>query len=465
MPLALRYAARSEIGLIRSGNEDSAYAGPRLVAVADGMGGHAAGELASAMTVATVAELDRPGLNHDDLIEELADAVTRSGQRIVDVIDANPDLSGMGTTLTAIAMLDDRIALIHVGDSRAYLLRDGEITQITHDHTYVQTLVDAGRITPEEALVHPRRSLLMRAIDGTHVVEADVSVREAREGDRFLLCSDGLSGVVSGVELARGLALSNPTAAVTALVEAALEAGAPDNVTAVVADVVDSADDSGSPVVVGAAGEPRTRERLPGLTFPADAARDPDTIEPPPKADITITPGGIAPSPTGADISAVAAIYADQRPKRVAGLRRGPALALFIAIAVLIVVVIAAIGAWMRGQYYVGSSNGKVAIFQGVAASLGPISFSQPIVVSETRVDELPEIWRTQVTQSISATSQTDAASIVARASAAAAACKTAPAGEGCPQATSPVVVSPAAGTPNAMGSAPEATPLSSSPQ
>lgn len=457
MSLALRYAARSEVGLIRPGNEDSAYAGPRLMAVADGMGGHVAGELASAITVATLAELDRPGLDYDEVLSELADAVTRSGERIVDLIDANPDLSGMGTTLTAIAMLDERIALIHVGDSRAYLMRDGELTQITHDHTYVQTLVDSGRITPEEARVHPRRNLMMRAIDGTHVVEADVSVREARVGDRFLLCSDGLCGVVADSELLRGLSLANATAAVTALVEAALEAGAPDNVTAVVADVVDSDDDAGTPVVVGAAGEPRTRDRLPGLAFPVDAAPDPDQVQEPEPAPPGITPGGVAPTPPGADVNALAAIYAGQRPKRVFGIGRRRAFALLVAIIVVIVLVLAAIASWMRGQYYVGDSDGRVAIYQGVTASLGPIKFSHPVTVSETRVDQLPDYERARVEQTINATSQADAASIIARLSAAAIRCQTDPTGSGCP-GFSP----PAGGTATAVPRTP--TPTGATP-
>ena len=458
MSLALRYAARSEVGLIRPGNEDSAYAGPRLIAVADGMGGHAAGELASAITVATLAELDRPGLDHDDVLGELADAVTLSGERIVELIDAHPDLSGMGTTLTAIAMLDERIALIHVGDSRAYLLRDGELTQVTHDHTYVQTLVDSGRITPDEARVHPRRNLMMRAIDGTHVVEADVSVREAHVGDRFLLCSDGLSGLVDDDSLLRGLQLADATAAVGALVELALEAGAPDNVTAVVADVVDSGDETGNPVVVGAAGEPRTRDRLPGLAFPTDAAPDPDHLEPPDQEPHGITPGGVAPTPPGADVTALAAIYAGQRPKRVLGLGRRRAVALAVVVVLVVGLLALSVASWMRGQYFVGQSDGRVAIFQGVNASLGPITFSHVATVGETRVDALPDFERARVEQTIVATSQADAASILARLSAAAGRCQTDPTSAGCP----PVTVTPNGVPPSASTSAPAPTRVGS---
>ena len=147
MTLHLRYAARSDVGLIREGNEDSGYAGPALLMVADGMGGHAAGELASAIAVATVADLDVHPPSDSEILTSLSDAVSDVGDGIADVIADDPDLTGMGTTVTGIYWLGDRIAVLHVGDSRAYLLRGGDLVQITHDHTYVQTLVDAGRIT------------------------------------------------------------------------------------------------------------------------------------------------------------------------------------------------------------------------------------------------------------------------------------------------------------------------------
>ncbi|MHB1066775.1 MAG: PP2C family protein-serine/threonine phosphatase, partial [Candidatus Nanopelagicales bacterium] len=239
MTLRLRYAARSDVGLIREGNEDSGYAGPALLMVADGMGGHAAGELASAIAVATVADLDVHPPSAADVIASLGEAVEDVGEGIADVIADDPDLTGMGTTVTGVYWLGDQVAVVHVGDSRAYLLRDGDLQQITHDHTYVQTLVDAGRITEAEAMVHPRRSLIMRALDGLTPVEADLSMREARDGDRYMLCTDGLSGVVAHDEIARLLSEGEPTGCVTRLVDLALERGAPDNVTVVVADVVD----------------------------------------------------------------------------------------------------------------------------------------------------------------------------------------------------------------------------------
>ena len=192
----LRYAAKSDVGMVRRDNEDSGYAGRTLLVVADGMGGHAAGELASSTAVATLAELDSEDLPAGDVLTALDDALLTSAERIAQFIEADPSRAGMGTTLTAVLWRGGRIALIHIGDSRAYLLRDGELSQITHDHTYVQTLIDAGRITAEDARTHPKRNLILRAIDGTGVPEGETSIREAHVGDRYLLCSDGLCGVV-----------------------------------------------------------------------------------------------------------------------------------------------------------------------------------------------------------------------------------------------------------------------------
>src|ERR1700753_4077311 len=195
MTLSLRYAVRSDRGLVRGNNEDSVYAGPRLLVIADGMGGHAAGEVASKLVVRSLERLDedRPVA---DLLAALRAAVEEANNDIADAIDANAELDGMGTTLTALRFVGNQVGLVHVGDSRAYLLRAGHLSQITHDDTYVQSLVDAGRLTAEEAAYHPRKSVILRALMGAEV-DPDVSIREARPGDRYLLCTDGLSDVVT----------------------------------------------------------------------------------------------------------------------------------------------------------------------------------------------------------------------------------------------------------------------------
>jgi len=241
MTLVLRYAVRSDVGLLREGNEDSAYAGPRLLAVADGMGGHAAGEVASALTIASMAELETepPG---GDMLMELSSAVAAANTRLQEQILANPAVEGMGTTLTALLWSDGHAAVCHIGDSRGYLLREGELYQITHDHTLVQSLVDEGRISADDVSTHPQRSLLLRALDGRSIAEPDLSVHEAQLGDRYLLCSDGLSGVVSDETLRDTLSAIEDLDAVTRqLIDLAIHGGGPDNITCIVADVVDTA--------------------------------------------------------------------------------------------------------------------------------------------------------------------------------------------------------------------------------
>ena len=453
MTLRLRYAARSDVGLVREGNEDSGYAGPGLLLVADGMGGHAAGELASAIAVATVANLDVHPPNPDEILTSLADAISDVGDGIADVIADDPELTGMGTTVTGIYWLGERIAVVHVGDSRAYLLRDGELLQITHDHTYVQTLVDAGRITEAEAMVHPRRALIMRALDGVNPVEADLTIRDTRDGDRYMLCSDGLSGVVTSDEIVRILGDGDPTGAVTRLVDLALERGAPDNVTVVIADVVDVPDaqpdvpvvaEVFAPVVVGAAGEPRVRLRLPGVRFPDDAQPDLDRPDTPPPAN-----GGppTAPQPLiDADLqvpaveSARRAARADaesQLRRTARRRRRWRAGAVVLAIAVLALATGIAARAWLSSQWYVSingsAGTGTVSVYQGIQGSLLGARLSTLWSDSGLQVGTLPYFDQELVSKGIPAADEVDAQRIVAELASRAADCQTVIAPAGCP--------------------------------
>lgn len=262
MSLSLRFAAGSHKGMIREGNEDSGYAGPRLLAIADGMGGQAAGEVASSEVISTIVALDDdiPG---SDVLTSLSTAVRRANDQLRAMVEEDNQLEGMGTTLTALLWTGQRLGLVHVGDSRAYLLRDGVLTQITQDHTWVQRLVDEGRITEEEATTHPQRALLMRALGSGEHVEPDLSIREVRAGDRYLICSDGLSGVVSHQTMEETLAsYQGPQETVQELIQLALRGGGPDNITVIVADVLDldtgdtlTGQLSDTPVVVGAVAE------------------------------------------------------------------------------------------------------------------------------------------------------------------------------------------------------------------
>uniref|UniRef100_UPI0020293E08 Stp1/IreP family PP2C-type Ser/Thr phosphatase n=1 Tax=Actinotalea sp. C106 TaxID=2908644 RepID=UPI0020293E08 len=241
MTIALRYAARSDVGLVRANNQDSAYAGPHLLVVADGMGGHAGGDVASSVAVAHLAPLDDEAHGPDDALDELGKAISTAHDELLQRAEENPELAGLGTTVTALLRTGNKLAMAHIGDSRAYLLREGELTQVTTDHSFVQHLVNTGKITPEEAEHHPQRSVLLRVLgDFDMEIVPDLSVREARAGDRWMLCSDGLSGVVSNDTLAETLrGVADVETCADTLVELALRGGAPDNVTLVVGDVVE----------------------------------------------------------------------------------------------------------------------------------------------------------------------------------------------------------------------------------
>jgi serine/threonine protein phosphatase PrpC len=349
--LVLRYAARSDRGLIRGNNQDSVYAGPRLLAVADGMGGHAAGDVASKVVIAALEHLDDDAPS-GDMLQALRRAVFDGSEHLREVIRESPQLEGMGTTLTAILFAGGRLALCHVGDSRAYLMRDGVMSQITHDDTFVQTLIDDGRITAEEANSHPQRSLLLRALNGQEV-EPDLSMREARAGDRYLLCSDGLSGVVSEETLAEALKDPDPQATADRLIELALRSGAPDNVTVIVADVIDDGGRGGAlmePVIDGAAGGNVGQRQVDNRSAAGRAALADPQASPPP----TPTP------PSGGGPSA----------------RRRPLRILLVAVAALVLLVAGSVGtyAWALGHWFVGvdgsGAEEQVAIFRGLDVSV-----------------------------------------------------------------------------------------------
>lgn len=241
--LGIRYAARTDTGIVRTSNEDAAYAGSRLLAVADGVRGPDAdqtaprpGARASAAAIEALKPLAASGLAAGDLLNALADAVDRANLAIRDL---STDDSEAATTLTAMLWSGSRLALVHIGDSRAYLLRGGELFQITHDHTVVQSLIDEGKLTPEEAATHPQRALLVRALGTAAPPRADIALREAQAGDRYLLCSDGLSAVVDDGALREVLLTAgDPDQAVAGLIDLVYRAGAPDNIACVVADVV-----------------------------------------------------------------------------------------------------------------------------------------------------------------------------------------------------------------------------------
>jgi PPM family protein phosphatase len=366
MTLALRYAVRSDVGLLREGNEDSAYAGPHLLAIADGMGGHAAGEVASSVAISAV----------DQLLDALAAAVAAANSTLHEMSIEDPSVEGMGTTLTALLWSAGTIAICHIGDSRAYLLRDGDFHQITRDHTLVQSLVDDGRLSPAQAATHPQRSLVMRALQSGTEAEPDLSLIEARAKDRYLLCSDGLSDVVSEETLRDTLTrIADRDQVVTQLIELAIRGGGPDNITCIVADVVDSeAEPSSVPasVVVGAAsngdGRPRVR-----TDSPAGRAHLLTRVGSPSAQAATAAARTAAPAAGWGEQDEEDPDEPDHRAPR----RRWPVVTTILVI-LLIVIVGGSYAAWRytQSQYYVGTDGKQVVIYRGVNQKVLGMSLS-----------------------------------------------------------------------------------------
>ncbi|MDM7830180.1 Stp1/IreP family PP2C-type Ser/Thr phosphatase [Cellulomonas edaphi] len=389
MTVALRYAARSDVGLVRSNNQDSGYAGPHLLMVADGMGGHAGGDVASSVAVAAFAPLDGESHGPDDALDELEAAMEAARDEIIARSEAEPELAGMGTTVIAILRAGNKLAMVHLGDSRGYLMRDGVLTQVTTDHTFVQHLVDIGRITPEEAEHHPQRSVVMRVLgDFDAEVTPDMSVREARPGDRWLLCSDGLSGFVSADTIAETLrTIDDVDQCADRLVQLALRAGGGDNVTVVLADVIeldDVADGAGPTTNATVVGSAAATFDAPTSAADGPAARAANLTKP--EADEA--PESDEDEPAGSP----------RRRKRV--------WALAVGVVVLLVAVGVGAWAWTQTQYYVGVSEGQVAIFRGIPQALGPIELSTVVETSDVAVADLQSAYlRERVDETIRAES------------------------------------------------------------
>src|SRR5919112_3835372 len=285
--LGLRYSALSDVGRVRKDNQDSGFASPNLLVVADGVGGAARGDVASSTAVQALRRLDGPA--PDDMLEALAGAVHRAHDRIAELVEQNPEFDGTSTTVTAALFDGERIGVAHVGDSRGYLLRDGTLSQLTKDHTFVQSLIDEGRITEDEARTHPHRNLILRAVDGVHETDPDLFELDVEPGDRLLLCSDGASGVLTRERLADILGTGSVDYAAVELVRASLEAGSSDNVTCVVADVYDPATDdnddpsaaaSTGPMLVGAAAEQPRRAGQSKVPFRGHRGGDTGELDP-----------------------------------------------------------------------------------------------------------------------------------------------------------------------------------------
>jgi PPM family protein phosphatase len=373
--LRFRVGARTDVGRVREGNEDSLLAQQPLFAVADGMGGHQGGEVASKLALETLKKAA-------DGQVALVQVVHQANRAVFDKAAQDPGLAGMGTTLTVFLVDGNTLRLAHVGDSRAYLLRDGQLQQITRDHTVVQRMVDEGRITAPEAQIHPQRSILTRALGVDEDVQVDQASIEPQPGDRLLLCSDGLTGMIEEDVILRILTQEpDPQAASDALVEAANQAGGQDNVTAMVLDVVEDG--------TGAAAE-TTAETVPAVAEPAPAVEE------------TSPPSPAAP------------------PARAAPGRRRPWRRVLVWLLVLAVLIggglFAAKRFYVDRQWFVGESEGSVALFRGLPAQ--PLGFDlstleETTTISSAEVTRFPEYQ--DLGEGITADSEEDARGIIAQ--------------------------------------------------
>jgi PPM family protein phosphatase len=374
MTLALHYALRSDVGLLREGNEDSAYAGPRLLAIADGMGGHAAGEVASAVAISAIAPLDRQNLtDSEDMLDALAAAVAAARNTLHDMSVSDPAVEGMGTTLTALLWAGVKVAVCHIGDSRAYLLREGDLYQITRDHTLIQSLVDEGRLSPAAAANHPQRSLIMRALQGSTDADPDLHMHEAFLGDRYLLCSDGLTDVVDDKAVHEVLStIPDATQAVNQLIALAIRNGGPDNITCIVADVIDSEAGTVAPTVdtqlAGAAANGDVSTLLQAATSGSGAPTGPN---------LTTGVAGASLNGHGGRSPAPASLADDDEDDFDEPHRRWPVVTTVLVVLVLLVVGGLYVGyRATQGNYYLASDGAQLSIYRGINQKVAWISLS-----------------------------------------------------------------------------------------
>lgn len=405
MTVQLRFAAFSDIGLTRSSNQDSGYASPHLLVLADGMGGEAGGDIASSVTVGHLVAIDDDVHASDELLPLLRGALKDANDELRERAAENPALHHMGTTCIAILRANNKLAMVHIGDSRAYLLRDGSLTQVTKDHTFVQYLIDKGDLTPEEAEHHPKRNAVMKIIgDYSDMFEPDESIREAIPGDRWLLCSDGLSGVVSAETIAATLySEKDLDACGEKLIQLALAAGAPDNVTVVLADVVEGDDDAPTqPVIVGAAAIEWKDPSRGGSSAAAKAAALTSALRTP-------APGAV--DPAQAKRETIEALHELDKKET----RRRPWLSwLIAAIVVLVVASGCLIGwRWSQSQYYVAVEKGTVVIYQGIPQHIGPLSLSHPYEKTDLKMDELTQLAQDRLARPITRASLDEARQVV----------------------------------------------------
>ncbi len=394
MVMSLRIGAVSDIGRFRKKNDDSGYAGQYLIVVADGMGGAPAGDLASAVAIQTIRRLDVEPPT--DLLQALAGTILIANERLAELIEDDPTVEGMGTTITAVLFDGTQIGVAHLGDSRGFLWRAGELLRITRDHSWVQSLIEEGRITEEEAAVHSHRSLLLKVLDGRHDNDPDLSTYDVQPGDRILICSDGLTGFVPHERIERVMAIGTAQSVAAELTTLALESGSTDNVTVLVGDVVaEPALELTEPLVVGAAGD---QHRGPLTRLRTWARPDEPELSEMLMVDPSVDPEELR--------------YAPRPPRRLLWLRR--VLLAFVVLAVLCGGLAIAYR-WSQQQYFVGADRGQVAIYQGVNANLPGVTLNHVYQDQHLPLSHLPGFRRSQVLDGLDANSLAKAQRIVSQ--------------------------------------------------
>lgn len=403
MAIKIISSSQSDKGKVRSSNQDGGYSGTNLYVVADGMGGHAGGDIASALATQHVAKIDDVYQDSDQAISSLLEAMREANRNLSDTVSKFNYLAGMGTTMDAVLFTGDIANIAHIGDSRVYLMRDSKLTQITKDHTFVQQLIDAGRLTEEEALVHPRRNVILRVLgDTSEEPEFDIHQIEVQPGDRLLLCSDGLCGVVPNYLIEENMKVANLDEAIELLIDEAKEYGAPDNVTVLLLEVRDEADipDHQQPVtwLGSAANEVVIKQNSAGRILEVfspkawfDAFRDLGRKE----TFYSINDPALE--------KAIGEFDGKVRSWK----KRGTAL--FLVLALISGGALWGVYSYIQTRYYLGVDNGNVAIYQGIKESFGGIGFSTIYKESEIRIVDLPDFQQELILKSISAESLADA--------------------------------------------------------
>ena len=396
------YAA-SNIGRVRKSNQDSGYAGYNFFFVADGMGGHAGGDIASAIIAQSVARADREYEDTDQASSQVVAALLEANQKLADTVSEHSELKGMGTTFSGIVFTGDLVTVTHIGDSRVYMVSEDKVSQVTKDHTFVQRLVDTGRITPEEALTHPRRSVLMRVLGDVEISpEVDTEVFKVAAGDRWMLCSDGLCGVVPD-EIINKILLDKSVDAEEAtalLIYEALEHGAPDNITVVVVDVISSAVQSDfvvQPTFVGSAENEvvistRRGSRLVEIFNPRILR---DLLVRQPAEEFAVETEEL-----------LERIMKETRSK--VRWRRIRGLAIIMTLIGVAGYLAFSAYAYTQTRFFIAENNGYVVIYQGIRESFGPFVFSREYQRTDIVVSELNTYQQQLVERSISGDSFAD---------------------------------------------------------